>query len=190
MAFRHGFKTQANRAVVEIRAALGLEATAPLSPWLVCDYYDVKVLKLSEMLNENGSQVGHHFLHVAPGLFSAVVFARGIHTAIVHNDSHALVRQRSNLFHELAHLFLGHPIRPLLSTDGTRNRNSMVEQEAEFMGGCLMIPNEAACHIVNTGMQARAAEIYGVSEVMLTYRLGVSGAMRIAARRTSKRTAS
>lgn len=189
MAFRHGFKTSANRIALEIRANLGLAPTSPLDPWTVCGHYDVTVLKLSSLVGDDGRAVGYHFLAIDREAFSAVVFPCGIRAAIVHNDSHAPVRQRSNLFHELAHLFLGHPLKPLLSADGTRDRNSVIEEEAAFLGGCLLIPNEAACHIVNSRRQATAASTYGVSDVMLMYRLRVSGATQIAARRANKRLA-
>ena len=186
MGYRHGFKTKANRIAVQLRADLGLAPIAPLDPWSVCDHFDVEVIKLSELLGEGGTQVGSHFLAVDTDVFSAVVISRGMRTAIVHNDAHAPVRQRSNLFHELSHLFLGHPVKPLLSADGTRDRDGAVEDEAAFFGGCLAIPNEAACHIVDSGMQSVAAKTYLVSSSMLTYRLRVSGALQIAARRASK----
>ncbi|MGI4800249.1 MAG: ImmA/IrrE family metallo-endopeptidase [Janthinobacterium lividum] len=157
-----------------------------MDPWSVCDHFDVEVIKLSELLGEGGTRLGSHFLDVDTDVFSAVVIPRGMRTAIVHNDAHAPVRQRSNLFHELSHLFLGHPVKPLLSADGSRDRDGAVEEEAAFLGGCLAIPNEAACHIVDSGMQSAAAKTYCVSSSMLTYRLRVSGAFQIAARRASK----
>ena len=186
MGFRHGFKTKANRIAVQLRADLGLVPTSPLDPWSVCDHFDVEVIRLSELLGEGGTQVGSHFLNVDKDVFSAVVIPRGMRTAVVHNDVHAPVRQRSNLFHELSHLFLGHPVKPLLSADGTRDRDGAVEDEAAYLGGCLAIPNEAARHIVDSGMQSVATKTYRVSSSMLSYRLRVSGALQIAARRTSK----
>jgi len=189
MTFRRGFKTQANSIAVGIRADLGLGPTSPLDPWAVCDHLEVVVLKLSELTGADRRQVGRHFLHAGRESFSAVVVPRGIRTAIVYNDSHAPVRQRSSLFHELSHLFLGHLIRPLLATDGTRDRDGTVEDEAAFLGGCLLITNEAAHHILSSGIRATAAAFYQVSEVMLNYRLGVSGANHVAARRANKRLA-
>ena len=186
MGYPHGFKTKANRIAVQLRADLGLAPIAPLDPWSVCDHFDVEVIKLSELLDDGGTQIGSHFLDVDTDVFSAVVIPRGMRTAIVHNDAHAPVRQRSNLFHELSHLFLGHSVKPLLSADGTRDRDGAVEDEAAFLGGCLAIPNEAAYHIVDSGMHAMAANAYRVSGPMLTYRLRVSGALQIAARRANK----
>lgn len=186
MTFRHGFKVQANRIAVEVRGDLGLLPTSPLDQWQVCDHLDIEVFKLSELSGPKGEKVGRHFLEVEKEMFSGMVLPLGIRTAIVHNDAHVPVRQRSNLFHELSHLFLGHPIDPLVSADGTINRDRAIEDEAAFLGGCLAIPNEAACHIVNLAMQASAARMYQVSPAMLNFRLQVSGAIQIAARRARK----
>ena len=187
MATRHGFKVQANRMAVQIRADLGLQPTHPLDPWVVCKHLEVQVYKLSQLVDAAGTQVGRHFLRVDRDAFSGVVLSLGMHTAIVHNDSHVPVRQRSNLFHELAHLFLGHPMTPLLDATGNRDHNSLVEEEARFLGGCLSITNEAARHIVDFGLRESALATYQVSAPMLDYRLGVSGALQIAARRAKKR---
>ena len=54
----------------------------------------------------------------------------------------------------------------------------------------MLITNEAACRIVNLGIQATAGRIYGTSTDMLSYRLKVSGANQIAFRRASKQQAS
>lgn len=189
MTFRRGFKTQANSIAVGMRADLGLEPTSPLDPWAVCNHLEIFVLKLSELTDADNRQVGRHFLHAGREAFSAVVVPRGIRTAIVYNDSHAPVRQRSNIFHELSHLFLRHPIRPLLAADGSRDRDGAVEDEAAFLSGCLLITNEAAHHILSSGISSIATTVYQVSEVMLNYRLGVSGANQVAARRASKRLA-
>ena len=183
MALRRGFKAHANRIALRIREQLQLAHTDPLDPWCVCQHFDIPVLKLSELLDEEGELPGRHFLYDRPDEFSAVVVGLACGRVIVYNDSHKLPRQRSNLTHELAHCFLGHPLVPPLNEDGTRNRESEIEEEASFLGGALLIPNEAANHIVASGLGASAATIYGVSAEMLQYRIRVSGAAIRAGRR-------
>ena len=117
------------------------------------------------------------------GCFSALTVSWGIRTAIVHNDTHHPLRQRSNICHELAHLFLDHRHVPPLNEQGERAHDSGIEAEANFLGGCLLMPNEAAIHVVTNGLSARAQLIYGVSRPMLDYRLRVSGAHVIHKRR-------
>jgi Zn-dependent peptidase ImmA (M78 family) len=92
-------------------------------------------------------------------------------------------RQRSNICHELAHCFLGHKSTPPLTESGARAHDGGVEAEANFLAGSLLLPNEAAKHIIKTGIEAQAQHIYGISKQMLTYRLSISGANTIHQRR-------
>lgn len=177
MAFRRGFKAEANRIALRIRHRMGLSAIAPINPFEVCTRFDIHAIPLSEL---DGNSP---FLRRASSEFSAVTVPCGFETAIVHNDSHHPYRQRSNICHELAHCFLGHECTPPLTETGERARDGGVEAEANFLAGALLIPNEAALHIVSNGIVAKAQGMYGVSEQMLTYRLRVSGAQTIQRRR-------
>jgi Zn-dependent peptidase ImmA (M78 family) len=108
-------------------------------------------------------------------------------TSVVHNDSHHRNRQRSNICHELAHCFLGHKCTPPLTEKGERIRDGGIEAEANFLGGVLLIPNEAAIHIVSNGLIYAGQNLYGVSPAMLDYRLKISGAHQIHERRMQLR---
>lgn len=183
MALQHGFKARANRIALQIRAEMNLVPTDPLDPWAVCGRFDIAVCKLSKIKAADGSQHGSHFLTCGKAEFSAMTVPVGATRVIVHNDIHAPARQRSNLMHELAHCFLGHPITPPLLENGERDRDGGIEGEAAFLGGVLLIPDVAALHIVRQALPPGSAEaIYGVSSTMLTYRLRVSGAVTIAKR--------
>ena len=168
-----GFKAKANRIAVEIRDALGLCAWAPLDPLAVSREFDIDVVPLSRY----GSAV-RYFTQIETGAFSAVTVPCGLNRAVVHNDSHHPYRQRSNIMHELAHGFLGHPPCATFDCDGERNYDGGIEAEASFLAGCLLITNEAAWHIVQSGIIDSARGMYGVSQPMLDYRLRVSGALK------------
>jgi hypothetical protein len=57
------------------------------------------------------------------------------------------------------------------------------EEEAKWLGPALLVPNEAALHILETRMPTPAATaFYGISGPLLQMRLNVSGA-RIRVRR-------
>ena len=107
----------------------------------------------------------------------------GMHTAIVHNDSHHPHRQGSNICHELSHCFLGHKSTPPLAKDGERTRDGAAEEEANFLSGVLLLPNAAAVHVVGAGLLTQAQRLYGISGPMLSFRLRMSGAHRIHERR-------
>jgi len=119
--------------------------------------------------------------------FSAMTVCAGLDRAIVHNDSHHPLRQRSNIFHELAHCFLGHKGCTILNDNGTRTYNSPIETEASYLGGALLLPKDAALHVLLNGLKSTAQSIYGVSKPMLEYRLRVSGAQTIFERSLAKK---
>ena len=157
---------------------MGLGSIDPIDPEAICAKFEIALLKLSELDCDMAA-----FLGSERSAFSAVTVPCGPTTAIVHNDSHYPYRQRSNICHELAHCFLGHKCTPPLTEEGERARDGGIEAEANFLGGCLLIPNEAALHVVSQGLMPLAKQLYGVSQPMLDYRLRVSGAHTIHARR-------
>jgi IrrE N-terminal-like domain len=177
LSFRRGFKAEANRIAVRIREQMGLSPVAPIDPAEICARFDIQLIRLSD-LDERSPFLGRN-----NSCFSAVTVPRGHHRAIVHNDSHHPYRQRSNICHELAHCFLGHECTPPLTVKGERIRDGGIEAEANFLGGTLLVTNEAALHIVQKGLMSQAQEIYGTSGPMLNYRLRISGAHAIHQRR-------
>ena len=55
----------------------------------------------------------------------------------------------------------------------------MVEDEAAYLSGCILIPNDAAYRIAFSGVDVQSnAEAYGVNEEMIRYRLRMSGALK------------
>ena len=187
MKLRHGFKAEAERIAIKVRGQLELGLLDPLDPLAACEHFDIDVVRLSELLDPHGKQVGRHFLHGEPDVFSACVVSRGLATIIVYNDRHHPVRQRSDLTHEMAHCFLGHPIGAAFNLDGERVHDKIVEEEAKVLGAALLIPREAAFHVADTAMNhVTAARHFGVSTIMLDYRLKVTGALIRARRKAQK----
>ncbi len=178
MAFRRGFKAEANRIALRVRAQMGLNEIDTIDPVGICVHYDIPLFKLSEI------QPDSPFLDPrSNSAFSAVTVPCGYRTAIVHNDTHHLHRQRSNICHELAHCFLGHESTPPLTSEGRRSRDGALEEEANFLAGTLLLPNEAALYLVSSGLLSQGQRLYGISRPMLDYRLRVSGAHVIYERR-------
>ena len=73
-----------------------------------------------------------------------------------------------------------------MDEDGTRSHNGAIEAEATFLGGALLLPKDAALHILKNGLNSQARSIYGISKPMLDYRIRVSGAQIIHARQLAK----
>jgi Zn-dependent peptidase ImmA (M78 family) len=140
----------------------------------LCSYFDVSLIRMTDLPCDCSAFCGS-----SQADFSAVTVPCGLRTVIVHNDNHHLLRQRSNICHELAHCFLGHKSTPPLNAAGERMHDGGIEAEANFLGGCVLLPNEAALHILMNGLKSQARSLYGISNPMLEYRLRVSGAQTI-----------
>lgn len=171
LAFERGFKAEANRIAVRIRKQMGLRDYDPIDPIAVCQEFEIKVIKLSQLDCDTSE-----FRSDGNSIFSAVTVPCGSRLAIVHNDSHHPYRQRSNICHELAHCFLGHKYTPPLTPNGERIRNGGNEAEANYLAGSLLLTNEGALYVLRNGLKPMAQHLYGISKPMLDYRLRVSGA--------------
>ena len=107
---------------------------------------------------------------------------------IVHNDSHLPGRQASDITHELSHGLLGHQPTPALDNRGCRLWDQVIEEEANILAGVLLLPQDACVAMALRGASdAQVAEAYGTSIDMARWRMGVSGARKIASRSRSKR---
>ena len=174
MSFVRGFKARADRIAVEIREKIGLSPTDPLDVETVCDHMDIDVIRMTSLPCDTSELCG-----VQNDCFSAMLVYAGMRLAIVHNDTHHPHRQRSNICHELSHCFLGHKACHLINDDGGRVHNGDMEAEANYLAGALLLPREAARHILDNGLLSSARSIYGVSRPMLDYRMRITGAHKI-----------
>lgn len=130
-----------------------------------------------------------HFSSYGEGSFSAVTVFAGKKRLIVYNDGHVLGRQHSNLGHELAHALLRHDPAPALDDRGCRYWNAAIEGEADFLGSALFVTVPACLHIVRRGLDLEdAAQHYGVTRKLLTWRINATGARVRVARANARRS--
>lgn len=182
MDLRRGFKSEANTIAAEVRAELGLRARDPLDPLTLAAHLEVPVLPLSDY-GTDAPTAHRHFADVEMEAFSAVTVFRGPRRTIVHNDSHSLGRQASNLAHELGHALLLHPPSAPLDDRGCRLWDQEIEDEAQFLAGALLLTEDAALYIARNGITLQAAaDHFGISTQMVTYRLNITGARKRVAR--------
>ncbi len=178
MALQRGFKSQANRIALGLRKQAGLPKTVPLDPRDALRSLSIQVISLSDFRD---TCPGDAKALLSPsGGFSALLLHVGRGKRIViHNDFQSPRRQRSNLAHELAHVLLAHPAEVVCMGDSARRADSHLENEAAFLAGCILVPNEAAHRLAAYRVDiGAAAKMYGVSEDMITYRLRMSGALK------------
>lgn len=183
MTLRRGFKTEANQIAIEVRKELGLPPHAPLCPWSLAEHLAVPVLALGDLSSARPELADHvdYLTHRHPEVFSAITVFSGHRRLIVHNEAHALTRQRSDLAHEIAHALLLHPPHPPFCTNFARVLDQVLEEEAGWLGPTLLVPNQAASWVMSSGLSdVDAAGHFGVSLQLMQFRLGVSGARKIA----------
>lgn len=188
MAYRRGFKSEASSIAVEVRAELRLSALDPLDPFRLAEHLAIPILALSDLRGASAKAI-HFLTAVEPDVFSTVTVFNGSRRTIVHNDAHSAGRRASNIAHELAHGLLHHPPSPALDSTGCRLWNQDIEDEAQWLAGALLIPDDAAVWIVRESLTENAAATrFGVTPPMVRFRVNVTGARTRVARAQRLRT--
>jgi len=177
--FERGFKTSCENLARQQRATLSLGPTAPLDPRGLAKHLGVMVRTVEEVPGLSGDCV-RILLHDDADSWSAVTLSANGRHLIILNSSHAQTRLASDTVHEIAHILLGHkPSRIDLTEDGSlmlSTYDRRREDEANWLAGCLLLPRDALMLIRRQQLDlSTAAEMYGTSRDMLTYRLNVTG---------------
>jgi Zn-dependent peptidase ImmA (M78 family) len=181
MAYRRGFKSYANTIAMQVRSDFQLRAVDRLDPWALAQDLEIPMWPLSDLAEAPDAVA--HLTKGEPEAFSAVTVFQGTKRTIIYNDAHVRGRQASDIAHELAHGLLQHRPTPALNDQGCRLWDQGIEDEARWLGGVLLIPEDGALWIVREGMsEVDAAEPFGVTPPMVRYRVNVTGAKKRVAR--------
>lgn len=179
---RWGFKAEARRLALEVRGEVGLDAYQRFDPYALAGEYGVPVWNFSELGDcDEGRAALAHFAQ-SSGVLSAMVVPLGTKRLILDNDAHPLVRRRSSISHEMAHILLEHPFSDVVVTaDGCRAADTNLEDEVNCLAGELLIPHDAARReALRDSSDVQVATLYDVSEPFARMRMNWSGARRIA----------
>ncbi|RKR75901.1 ImmA/IrrE family metallo-endopeptidase [Frondihabitans australicus] len=168
----------------EERADLGLGPFDRLDPYDLCDQHGIPVYELTSFA-VNAGAAAKYFTTDGSALWSAALIPAGTSRIILENDSHAPVRRRSSIAHEIGHHLLEHPFdHVILGEDHQRQFNATQEKEAKFISGELLVTTEAATQAAYRGWtNERVAREYGVSEQFAQMRMA---GPRIRAQRAAK----
>lgn len=181
---RRGFPSEAEQIAEEIRDELGVGNIKALDPHALICNLKIPVISLGQLFRSTSDHSVHTAVEVlrtteARSLSAITVFAGGARK-IVYNDSHALERQASDLSHEVAHALLLHKPAPAFDETGCRAWNSEIETEADYLGGCLLIPGKGARYAAKSGWSlAATANHFGCSIDMARWRDNKSGGRRL-----------
>jgi Zn-dependent peptidase ImmA (M78 family) len=170
-----------------MRKELGLSQVERLDGFKLADLLEIEVLALSTYAAHAPDAV-KHLTVVAQSAFSGMTVFHGVRRTVVYNDAHSDGRQANDLCHELSHGLLLHPATPALDDRGCRLWNQDIEDEANWLAGCLLVPEEAALMIVRRGLlESDAATMFGVSSALIRMRLNLTGAKERVARGRARR---
>src|SRR5580698_6752207 len=151
MNFERGFKTWAERTSSNLRRDLGLSPHEPLSPKLLAEFLDVLLHTPRDVPNITQDVLDQLLVH-DPWGWSAVSVFRSGQAVVIYNPRHSAGRQASDIMHELAHIILDHqPATIVMSQDGSfimRSYNEKQENEANWLGWCLLLPRDALLRCV------------------------------------------
>jgi Zn-dependent peptidase ImmA (M78 family) len=177
-SLRRGFKAEADALAREVRGELGLRLVDRFDAPRLAEHLGIDIVPITELAGSARKAVAFLTGEGAP-TFSAVTVFDGPRRVIAHNDAHSAPRQNSNLSHELAHALLFHDPGPALDALGCRYWDPVLEAEANWQAGALLVTPEAAVMVVRHGLAVdQAAQLLGVSEQMLRWRINVTGARR------------
>ncbi|MGU3411289.1 ImmA/IrrE family metallo-endopeptidase [Microbacterium sp. M1A1_1b] len=150
----------------EERADLGIGPRDRLDPYALCKLHGINVYPVSSFDGRGDLDAVVHFTLRRASAWSAALIPIESARIILENDSHAPVRRRSSIAHELGHFLLEHPFdEVLLDEDHERQFDAKQEKEAKYVSGELLVPMKAAEQAAFNGWDnARVAHVYGVSE--------------------------
>ena len=183
MSLRYGFKTEAHEIVRDVRRELGLKPIGPLDAWQLAVVVKIPLVPLSNF--KGTAPLAYAVFHErhSSALSGVTVFVSATRRIIIYNDAHSRTRQANDIAHELAHGLLQHHPGPALDEQGCRYWDPVMEEEATWLGGALLVSEEAALAIARSGVSTEeGAHAYGVSPKLMLMRLNVTGA-RVRARR-------
>jgi len=183
---RRGFKQEAKKLALEVRAELGLDAYVWFDPFALAKEYGVPVYGLSDLArDEQARDAASHYNSSRSSTFSAALIPAGSGMFILDNDSHALVRRRNSISHEMSHIILEHAFdKVLVGIDGCRCFDRDKEDEATWLAGELLIPYAAAERAARADLtDDQVAEIFEVSTKLAALRMNYSGARTVIARK-------
>jgi hypothetical protein len=176
MKLRRGFKKEAHDYAREFRNELKLPLNAPLCPRRLAEHLEIPIIALSS-LRPLAPKPIDYLLGPGRNQFFAVTISIGYRRFILHNDGNPPTRQVSNLAHELSHAILGHPPSPPFNENGERTLDQEIEKEAVWLGGTLLISEEAALTIARSKVsETDAANHFGVSPALIRMRLNFTAA--------------
>lgn len=170
-----GFKAEAERLALDIRRKMGKRPADQMDAVHLAEHVGAEVRRADSLTSRAKLQT---LEELQPGAFSACTFNIGGRHVIVYNPLASPGRTQSNIVHEVSHVVLKHDMKSVQSIGEVSffTCDADEEQEANWLGGCLLLPRPLLYAAVKRGLDSAAiAEAYTVSEAMAAFRLRTTG---------------
>ncbi len=185
---RRGFKEEAKRLALEVRAEIGVDPLDRLNPRDLAAEYGIPVYTVTE-LAATRAPVGEWIAGTGLSVFSAALVPVDTGMLIIDNDLHSSARRASSIAHEMAHVLCEHRFtEALITAEGCRAASREDEAQADWLGGELLITYTAAVAAARNGWEdQQVADAYGVSAARAAMRMNASGARLLVQRQRAAR---
>ena len=176
---RRGFKADAERIAAEVRHELGLSSIEPVDCIEICKDLSIPIITVSDLASSGASPKSIKCMLSPDSKFSAMTIASGTKRLIVYNPQHPVGRRANSLAHEISHILLDHPLAPALGVGGCRRWSAVLEAEADWQAGALLVPRQAALSWMQaSGSLDDGARHFGVSLPLFRWRVNQTGVLR------------
>jgi Zn-dependent peptidase ImmA (M78 family) len=163
----------------DLRKEFGLDPVSPLNCIDICKELGIPVIPISNLIVSGAERESVGCLTASTAKFSAMTVASGTKRLIVYNPTHPAGRRANSLAHELSHIILEHPMSHALGVGGCRRWNSVLEDEADWQAGALLVPRQAALEWMQANKSLEEGALnYGVSLPLFRWRVHQTGVVR------------
>lgn len=179
---KRGFKAYTERKSLSARSELGLQRYEPIDPWQYVRSKGIILWTPEEVPGVDPTHVSQLVVR-DPNSWSGITVREGETIAIIVNSAHPKARIANTIMHEWAHIELKHKPNRVDQFDGgimlLSDYPEEIEDEANWLAGAMLVPREGLVHWRKKGFETeKIAELYGVSEQLVTWRRRMTGVDR------------
>jgi len=175
---RRGFKSWADKKSLEIRKSIGLSSHDPLNCQFLSVELGIPIITLSD-LNKLGFPREHYLrLKSSNSAFFACMVQTPSGPMLINNHNSSQNRSNSHIVHELSHALCEHNFSSTVPINGSilREFDKDCEDEANWLGGCLLLPREGLIWAYRQGFSInQISQNLGISEHMTRWRYNITG---------------
>jgi Zn-dependent peptidase ImmA (M78 family) len=179
---KRGFKAEAKKRANDIRRALKVNNDQALNCLDLTGFLNISVYPVSKLVEYGFTTENIETICYADGIhqFSATTILVPDGYLILYNQAHSFARTNSSLAHEVSHIICEHEFSSInklknLSREFDRDK----EDEANWMAGCLLLPEEGLIWALKKGMSIqKIADHFEVSKQMTQWRYNITGMKR------------